>query len=271
MPNMIKDRPGFDLLSEERIKAALRTELLGKRIYAFWSVGSTNDFAYRRALQGDFEGVLVIAEQQTKGKGRKSRHWDSPFYKGLWFSLILRPDIEASKAGLLPYLAGVSVAEAIENSLSQKPDLKWPNDLLFQGKKFCGILSEVEFKNGKVTFIVLGIGINVNQKTEDFPERYRNQATSLRHECNSRIDRADLLAEVLFRLEQNYKLMSTHGLNEIVSKWKIRCPQFGKEVVIMQDDEQYQGKFIDIDANGCLVLQTESGEIKKIVAGDIRF
>ncbi|MCI0495775.1 biotin--[acetyl-CoA-carboxylase] ligase [candidate division KSB1 bacterium] len=268
---MIKDRPGFDLLSEERIKAALKTDLLGNRVYAFWSVGSTNEFAYRRALQGDLEGVLVIAEQQTKGKGRKSRHWDSPFYKGLWFSLILRPDIEASKAGLLPYLAGVSVAEAVENLLKLTPDLKWPNDLLFQGKKFCGILSEVEFQNGKVKFIILGIGINVNQKPDEFPEQYQHQATSLRQNYNSRIDRAELLAEVLYCLEQNYKSIATYGLNEIVSKWKKRCPQFGKEIVIIQDDVQVQGQFVDIDDNGCLILQTESGAIKKIVAGDIRF
>ncbi|HEX9972575.1 MAG TPA: biotin--[acetyl-CoA-carboxylase] ligase, partial [bacterium] len=229
---MIKDRPGFDLLSEERIKAALRTELLGNRIYAFWSIGSTNEFAYRRALQGDREGVLVIAEQQTKGRGRKSRYWDSPFYKGLWFSLILRPDIQSSQAGLLPYLAGVSVAEAVENLLKLTPDLKWPNDLLFQGKKFCGILSEVEFKNGKVKFIILGIGINVNQKVDEFPEQYRNQATSLRQECNNRIDRAELLTEVLFCLEQNYNSIGAHGLNEIVNKWKKKCRQFGKEIVI---------------------------------------
>lgn len=268
---MIKDRPGFDLLSEERIKAALKTELLGNRIYAFWSVGSTNEFAYRRALQGDFEGVLVIAEQQTKGKGRMSRHWDSPFYKGLWFSLVLRPEIQASKAGLIPYLAGVSVAEAIENFIARKPDLKWPNDLLFHGKKFCGILSEVEFKDGKVKFIILGIGINVNQKLDEFPEHYRHQATSLQQECKSRIDRAELLAEVLFCLEDNYKLIRANGPNEIIDKWKTKCPQFGKEIVINQDDEQWQGKFIDIDENGCLVLQTESGAIKKIVAGDIRF
>lgn len=268
---MIKDRPGFDLLSEERIKAALRTELLGNKIYAFWSVGSTNEFAYRRALQGDPEGVLVIAEQQTKGKGRKSRTWDSPFYKGLWFSLILRPDIPASQAGLLPYLAGVSVAEAIEITAKLTPDLKWPNDLLLRSKKFCGILSEVEFKDGKVNFIILGIGINVNQKPDDFPSHYREQATSLRQHYHNRIDRAELLAEVLFRLEQNYRAFGTDGMQAIIAKWKNKCPMFRQEIIMLQDDVQIKGLFVDIDENGCLILQGESGELQKIVAGDIRF
>jgi len=268
---MIKDGPGFDLLSEDKIKSVIKTDLLATRIYAFWSVGSTNEFAYRRAAQGEREGVLVIAEEQTKGRGRKSRQWDSPFNKGLWFSLILRPNLPALKAGLLPYLAGVSVAQAVEIFFNLQPDLKWPNDLLFHGQKFCGVLSEVEFKNGTINFIILGIGINVNHKSDEFPEPYRNQATSLRIVSNRRVDRADFLAEVLLCLENNYKHTMEHGFEKILNEWKKRCFQFGKEIVIVQDETKLEGIFENIDSEGCLLLRTASGELKKIVTGDIEF
>jgi BirA family biotin operon repressor/biotin-[acetyl-CoA-carboxylase] ligase len=267
----MKDKMGFDLLSPEKLKTVIKTELLAQKIYAFWSVGSTNEFAYLRALQGEMEGALVVAEQQSKGRGRKSRAWDSPFNKGLWFSLILRPELPASRAGLVPYLAGVSVAEAIENFISLKPVVKWPNDLLLNGRKFCGILSEVEFENKMIKFIILGIGINVNQKKDEFPEDFREQATSLRIESNSRIDRADFLAEVIRQLENNYKKMKQNGFEGIIEQWKKRCPQLGKKVVIFQDDNKYEGIFEDLNSEGCLLLRTKTGEIKKIVAGDIAF
>jgi len=261
----------FDLLSEDRIQSGLKTKLFGKKIYAFWSVGSTNEFAYRRALQDEQEGVLVIAEEQKKGKGRKSRKWDSRFNKGLWFSLILRPDLPAAKAGLVPYLAGISVAEAVEDVIGLKADMKWPNDLLLSGRKFCGILSEVEFENSQIDFIILGIGINVNHKKDEFPEEFRDQATSLRIESGSRIDRAQFLAEVLVQLEKNYNYMKQNGFENIMTRWQTRCPQFGKEIVVIQDDDTYHGTFEDLDDEGCLLLRTRSDELIKIVAGDITF
>jgi BirA family biotin operon repressor/biotin-[acetyl-CoA-carboxylase] ligase len=267
----MRDKLSFDLLSEDKIKSVLHTEFLAKKVYAFWSVGSTNEFAYRRASQGEKEGILVIAEEQTKGKGRKSRQWDSPFNKGLWFSLILRPELSAAMAGIVPYLAGVSVAEAVENFLGLKPDVKWPNDLLLNGRKFCGILSEVEFENGQINFIILGIGINVNHKKDEFPEEFRAQATSLRIESDLRIDRADFLAEVLLQLEKNYSYMKQNGFEDIINKWKKRCTQFGKEIIVVQDDDKYQGVFEELDDKGCLLLRTKDGKLKKIVAGDIAF
>lgn len=267
----MNDKWGFDLLSKEKIKSVVKTELLASKIYALWSVRSTNEFAYDRALHGEKEGTLVIAEQQLKGRGRKTRAWDSPFNKGLWFSLILRPELPASRAGLVPYLAGVSVAEAVEHFAGLPPDVKWPNDLLLHGRKFCGILSEVEFQNNRINFIILGIGINVNQKPDEFPVEFRAQATSLRIESHSRIDRADFLAEVLSQLEKNYRDMKQSGFQNIIKKWKQSCPQIGKEVAIVQDDDQYQGLFEDLDEEGCLLLRTRDGELKKIVAGDINF
>ncbi len=267
----MKDKSGFDLLSDDKIKSVIKTELLAQKIYAFWSVGSTNEFAYSRAVQGESEGTLVIAEQQSKGRGRKLHNWDSPFNKGLWFSLILRPEVPAARAGLVPYLAGISVAEAVETYTGLKPAVKWPNDLLLSGRKFCGILSEVEFENSKIKFIVLGIGINVNHKKEEFPEEFREMATSLRIERDARLDRADFLAEVLLRIENNYNDLKQNGFKNIINRWKKRCPQLGKKVTIVQNDEKYQGIFEDLNDEGCLMLRTNEGELKKIVAGDLIF
>ncbi len=261
----------FDLLSEDKILSVLKTNLFGNKIYAFWSVGSTNEFAYRRAVQGEKEGALVIAEEQTKGRGRKHRKWESPFNKGLWFSLILRPELPALKAGLLPYMAGVSVAEAVEDFTGLKPNMKWPNDLLLNGKKLCGILSEVEFTNSQIGFIILGIGVNVNHKKDEYSEELQKQATSLRIESGLRIDRAELLAAILSQLEKNYQDVKKNDFSQIITKWKKRCQQFGQEIVIAQDDRTRRGIFEDIDGSGCLLLRTQAGERIKIVAGDVAF
>jgi len=267
----MKDKAGFDLLSEDKLKSVIKTELFGKKIFSFWSVGSTNEFAYNRAIQGEPEGTLVIAEEQVRGRGRKSRRWDSPFNKGLWFSLILRPNMAGSLVGLIPFLAGVAVAEGVENFTALKPQVKWPNDLLLNGKKFCGILSEVDFRDGQLRFIILGIGINVHHKPHEFPEEFRDRATSLRAESNLRIDRSELLAEILLQLEKNYRIMQQQGFEPIISEWKRRCPHLGKTVTILQDDERLEGIFEDINEQGCLMLRTSDGEVKKIITGDLLF
>lgn len=258
----------YDIMSENRIKSVLKTDIIGQKIYAFWSIGTTNDFAYRMAEHGEQEGALVIAEQQERGRGRKARTWNSPFSRGLWFSLILRPDLPSSQAGLIPYIAGVSIAEAVENLLNLKPKLKWPNDLLIMKKKFCGILSEVEFENGRIKFIILGIGINVNQKAGEFPNELNELATSLRIEANTRIDRADLLAEILARFEQNYEVSKDGDFCAILKSWKNRSLHFNKNIVIMQENKRFEGLFKEIDKEGCLILQTKKGKEIKIVAGD---
>ncbi len=261
----------YDLLSEDRIKSVLKSRFIPQKVYAFWSIGTTNDFAYRMAQQGDGDGTLVIAEKQERGRGRKSRTWDSPFLRGLWFSLILRPDLPSAKAGLIPYLAGVSVSEAVESMLNIQPDMKWPNDLLINNKKFCGILSEVDFNNGKVNFIVLGIGINVNQLASEWPKDIVKTATSLRLATEKIIDRAELLAEILLKLEENYEHAKIDGFEGILRKWKKRCSKVRKEIVIQQENQRFQGKFVNIDEDGCLLLKYENGEIKKIFAGDILY
>ena len=259
----------YDLLSENRIRASLDTSFMGEKIYAFWSVGSTNEFAYRVAAKGEKEGTLVIAERQEHGRGRLARKWDSPFAKGLWFSLILRPDLPASRAGILPYIASVSIAEALEENFNFQPEIKWPNDLLYQGKKFCGILSEADFKDDRINFVVLGIGIDVNQKPRDWPKELKDVATSLRMISDKWIDRAELLAMILESMERNYQYFKINGINDIMEKWKNRCPRYKKNIVIEQMGKKIEGRFRDIDDDGYLILRQKSGEVIRVSAGDI--
>ena len=258
----------YDLITSQKIKYYLRTHTFGQKTYAFWSVGSTNEFACQLARRNEQEGTIVIAEEQSSGRGRLKRKWHSQFGLGLWFSIILRPPIQAIKAGFYPYLAGVSVAQAIENKIGLKPSFKWPNDLHLNNKKFCGILSEVDFIDNRVNFIILGIGINVDHKRENFPKELLNYATSLRIEARAEFDRITLLAEIIYLLEKNYYVSNEYGFEMIIQNWKKRCPSLGENIHIIQGDYHYYGKFENLDENGCLLLRTEDGSLKKIVAGD---
>jgi len=259
----------FDLITSDRVIASLKTGRFGKTVHAFWQVGSTNRFATRAAARGEPEGTLVIAEMQKRGKGRLKRSWDSRFGKGLWFSIILRPSFPAPKAGLLTYLAGVSVAQAVENVTGLIPDFKWPNDLLYKNKKFCGILSEVEFIDGQINFIVLGIGINVLHRKSDFPGILSQNATSIVIETSKKADRIELLSEIMARLETNYDLCSVQGFGSIIEYWKSRCPLLGSEIRVSHNNQHLNGIFEDLDENGCLMLRKSDGSLTRVVAGDM--
>lgn len=259
----------YNLITADKLKPLLKTDFFGKKIFAFWRLHSTNALAYKLARNGEEEGTVVIAEEQIKGRGRLNRTWHSQFGKGLWFSLILRPEAHRIlKPGVYPFLAGVSVAQAIENYLGLKPEFKWPNDLLLHDKKFCGILSEVEFLNSHIHFIILGIGINVSHRPDDFPPEIRNIATSLRYESLLNIDRLGLLAEIITIFEQNYFFSLEYGFKFIKENWKKRCPRLGQKIEVNLDNQKVNGIFEDLDKDGGLLLKKSDGELIKVVAGD---
>ncbi len=258
----------YDFITSDKIKPQLNTDYFGKKVFAFWRLQSTNEFAYKLAHNGEQEGTLIIAEEQLKGRGRLKRKWYSIFGKGLWFSVILRPPAAASKPGIFPFLAGVSVAQAVENLYGITPQFKWPNDLFLNQKKFCGILSEVEFQNNHVSFIVLGMGINVNHSLDDFTPDIRGIATSLLIHSLHKTNRITLLVEILRLLEQHYLFALEYGFDLIIDNWKKRCPRIGQKIEIILDNNYYSGIFEDLDQDGGLLLRQKNGHLAKIVAGD---
>ncbi|MFQ5705899.1 MAG: biotin--[acetyl-CoA-carboxylase] ligase [bacterium] len=255
---------------KEVLAANRGTRRFGKRSFVFNRLGSTNSYAKRLAAKGSAEGTLVIAEKQTRGRGRRGRRWESAPGKGLWISLILRPDLEADKAGLLALLAGLSVAQTVETHLNLSAELKWPNDVLIQSKKFCGILSEAEISaRQRLAWIVLGIGLNVNHLLEDFSDEIRPRATSLAIECGSPVSRSELLLAFLGVLEENYLKLKQGGAAYFLQQWIRRCPTFKKRILLRQDETEMEGIFEDLDAGGRMLLRLANGEIRRISAGEV--
>lgn len=251
------------------LKRKLKTKIIGKKIFAFGQLSSTNDFAKRVAQEGQEEGTLVITDEQTKGRGRLGRSWESPRGKGLWFSIILKPNISIEKAGLVSLLAGISLAQAVEKITTLKLVLKWPNDLLIRSKKFCGVLIESEIKNNRdISFLILGIGVNVHQSESDFSNTIRPYATSINIESEQLVDRLDLLVEILGILDKNYLELKKGNYSFILNEWIKRCPFYKKSIVFKQNDQEFEGIFEDLDESGRLILRLNNGEIKQIYYGE---
>lgn len=256
-------------ISADSIKDSIRNNLIAKKIFAFEKLSSTNEFAKRLAADHANNGALIITEEQTRGRGRGRRKWYSPPGTGLWFSIILQPKLTPEKLGIVSILAAVSVAESIETVTTLRSHLKWPNDILINKKKACGILLETESIGNNIAYVVLGIGVNVNQSKEDFPYDLQKVATSLRIESDSRINRVDLLVEILHNLESNYQTLLAGDGDKIVNKWKEKCPFLQKEITIKQRGETLNGIFEDLDDKGSLHLRVNSREIRYINYGEL--
>jgi BirA family biotin operon repressor/biotin-[acetyl-CoA-carboxylase] ligase len=240
----------------------------GEKIYSFETISSTNDFAKEIASKGEPEGTIVIADEQTKGRGKLDRKWFSPKGKNLLFSIILRPKIKTDRIQLLTLLAGVSVCESLEK-FGIYSDLKWPNDLLIQCKKVCGILLESSFRGDIPEFVIIGIGLNVNTDVDDFPPELRNNVTSLKIITGKEFDKKEILSEICIRLEKNYFSEIESEFSYIVGKWKSKCHSIGKILTITSGNNKITGIFEDIHNDGSIKIKLENGEILKILSGDI--
>jgi BirA family biotin operon repressor/biotin-[acetyl-CoA-carboxylase] ligase len=247
-------------LTEEHITSNLGTTIFGRRIISFKSIKSTMDYAKSLAERDEPEGTVVIADYQSKGRGRFGRVWMSEPGKNILMSIIIRPSIPLEKFGLISFLSAVSVAEAIEKIANVKVNTKWPNDLLINGRKVSGILMEASITADKGDFVILGIGVNVNQ--EEFPKEIKNYATSLLIETGKYYDRVVLLQEILRSLESNYlKINQTHDFTEIMKKWKEKCSMLGKEITLIHAGKTINGTAVDVDSKGFLRLKVGESTI----------
>lgn len=257
-----------DLLLPEIVQYGLRTKIIGadSRIVYKNSVESTNELAKKLAYDGAADGTIVIAEEQTGGKGRLARNFFSPKEKGLWFSVILRPQCLPKDAPKFTLMAAVAVARAMEK-FNLRAGIKWPNDILFDGKKLVGILTEMSAEIGHVNYIVIGIGINVNVRREEFPADIREIATSLSEMAGENLNRVEFFRAVLEELD---KLYIENNFDEVFKIWRKYNITLGEKVTVLsaESGEIFTGLAVDIDAEGALIVDS-GGEKKIVYAGDV--
>ncbi|MDF2524386.1 MAG: biotin--[acetyl-CoA-carboxylase] ligase [Clostridiales bacterium] len=269
-----------DILNEHEIKQGLETELIGQRIDYIKTIDSTNKYAKEIAAQGCVDGTVVVADSQTAGRGRLGRDWNSADRKGIWMSVVLRPSIPPEEVQLITLAASVAVSSAIYNITGLRAGIKWPNDILLDGKKVCGILTEMSCEMEQVNFLVVGLGINVSHEPEDFPEDLRQKATSIKQgieesnysvqiELGKCLNRSRLIKEILLQLEKIYNKLKIGLTKEIIEQWKINSVTLGRQVKIMAKGSEYIGTAIDITDDGKLVLSLPDGTRHEVVSGEV--
>ncbi len=258
-----------DKISGNEIQLGLKTKSLGHFIHFEETVTSTQKIAHKLAYDGAKEGTIVVTEEQTEGRGRLDRKWVSAKYKGIWMSLILRPNIPLISAPQLTLLAAVGVAQAIQEVTGLEPDIKWPNDIMISGKKVVGILTELQAEADRINSVIIGIGINVNQSKEQFPEDIQDKAASLSIMKGEKINRADLLQTVLLKIENLYNTYLENGFSVIKLLWESYAISIGKHIVARTLHNAIEGCAIGITSEGVLMLEDEHGTIHYIHSADI--
>ena len=242
----------------------LKTKIIGKKILYFDKIQSTNLYAKQLIDQNIENGTIVISDIQTGGRGRKKRTWISPS-GGLWFSVILYPDISPRCGMVITMAASISVSKAIREITGLKTRIKWPNDILLKNKKVCGILTELDSDRNKINYAIVGIGINVNNKIEN---QLNDIAISLKQVVNSDISRDELFKSILKNFDMNYKRLKKNDFEYIKKNWLSYSNIIGKKVKITEEQNVTEGVVKDIDDNGYLILESLSGEIR-VISGDI--
>jgi len=251
------------------LSAHLKRNPFITEVHYFEVVGSTNTTACQLALAGAREGEVVVADAQTKGKGRLDRAWQSPPGINLYISTILRPKIEPARAPQITLMAGVAVADLFSVYCPGAVSIKWPNDVLLRGKKACGILTEMKADAGRVDFIILGMGLNINMNPEDFDLTLRETATSLKMETGKTYDRLEITSKLFDLIEKWYKVFLCTGFPGLRETWLRYADILGKRITVVYKDEFQAGVVTGIDDDGTLLMQDKDGAGHRVIAGDV--
>lgn len=256
------------MYNKRELEQGLKTKTMGQSIYFYEETDTTNNRARELALEGAPEGTLVVAEKQTAGRGRRGKVWESPLGTGIWMSLVLRPQIAPTEASVLTLLCGLATAEAIEAETGLSAGIKWPNDILINGKKAVGILTEMDCEMSEVHFVIPGIGINVN--TASFPPEIAEIATSLYLECGKTVSRRRLVHRVLERLEEHYEtFLWTGSFAAMLEDYRKHCITLGKEVHVL-GREPFFAEALDITPEGeLLVRRADNGKEEVVFSGEV--
>ena len=255
--------------TQQALSDSLKGNPIVRTVHYFPEIGSTNNLAFRLAVNGAREGEIVVADAQTKGKGRLNRVWQSPPGSNLYVSAILRPRIEPPTAPQITLMAGVAVAELLSGYCPEGVSIKWPNDVLIRGKKACGILTEMKASGGAVDFIILGIGLNVNMDREDFDDSLHGTATSLKVETGKAQDRLDVISRLFDRIEKWYGIFVRAGFAGFRDAWLGHADILGKPIRVVNRDESKTGVVFGIDDDGAILMRHQNGSIQRVIAGDV--
>jgi BirA family biotin operon repressor/biotin-[acetyl-CoA-carboxylase] ligase len=265
------------MLDETLIKKLLKTSIFGQYLYILPEIESTNSYALELVNKGAPEGTVIITDFQRNGKGRLGRIWESSSAVNILMSLILRPQINIEAAHLITLATANILISSMENFLRREKaveiefNVKWPNDILVGGKKIAGILCESGVREKSVEYIVVGIGVNINQDISKLSKEIRERTTSFYAETSKIYQRERLISQILLEYEDNYIRLQRAGYVGVVEDWKKHCDQLGTIIVVDTVLGSERGSFADVDEKGVLLYKTEAGEIKKLVAGSIKY
>lgn len=260
-----------DAITPRAVLPGLTTARFGRQIEYRESVGSTNDLAKQLARAGASEGLAVIADEQVAGRGRLGRAWTTPRGSALALTLVLRPDLPPYQAPRVTLVAAVAVAEAVRQATGLPAEIKWPNDLQLRGRKFCGILTEMEAEVERVLFLVCGVGMNVNLDAALLPAEVRETATSLLAEQGRPVSRAALVRAILERFESVYDELVAGHFDQVLDRWRRMSNTLGQEVRVQSviGAPTLWGVAEDVDPDGALLVRDSEGQIHRVVAGEV--
>jgi len=261
-----------DRLFPREVRSGLGTTIFGQgEIIHLAETESTNSRAKELAGRGTPEGTIVLAERQTLGRGRRGRSWFSPAGGGLYLSLVLRPEVSPAEAPKLTLITAVAVCDVLVPYLPSPPRVKWPNDILVDGRKIAGILTEISTEPDAIDYVVVGLGINVNVPARQFPKEIRERATSILVETGKTHSRTVILRSFLEHFEGTYALFREGRFPLILNRWKDYAGATGRHVRVDQVGRTLSGEIQDIDENGFLLLRDEKGHLHRIVSGDVYY
>jgi BirA family biotin operon repressor/biotin-[acetyl-CoA-carboxylase] ligase len=253
-----------DAITADDITRRFEASVIGKKAFCYHTISSTNEISHKLAKGGAFDGTVVTADQQTRGKGRGGNQWLSNAGENIMLSVILRPTCKPDDLNLMTIFSAIAVAEVVAKTLGKTPEIKWPNDVLFDGRKISGILLESSISNASVEYVIIGIGLNVNQK--EFPPDI--SATSLKLEANRPFTRIGVLTDLLKALEVRYAQFQAGQAQLIVNDFKRLCTIFGKRLTFTYKGIPHNGVALDLDASG--MMETRLGNLtKKISAAEM--
>lgn len=257
-----------DYIKKEKITNELNTNYIGKNLYIFHEVNSTNTLARFLAMNKIENGSVVISEKQNAAKGRSGKSWESPI-GGVWLSIILNPNVDYSKLPLITLATGVAVAKTLEKIGVSKTEIKWPNDIMIYGKKVCGILTEAVTKFNTIENVIIGVGIDANLDISDFPEEIQDGTTTIEKELGKKEDEEVLIRIFLEEFEKISELFNNKGFEEILNEWRKRSYTIGKIVEVREPfNKHYDGYVTGINKEGALIVEKIDGTLEKVISGE---